>query len=409
MHDSVNQLEKFTRKTARRLLLRPSWPSQDLESLLDRDDLAGPTHREVLYLPALPLDFRWQRPQQLAVALTERGFRVVYLEIFERLLGQPKWRERWFGSRFCRLKVRVPGRPDAFRTRLNAEQTDAVCRALAACGADQADCALVQHPLWYPVSRRLASSGMRIVYDRIDWHPGFERSAATIEEDEHLLIELASSVLYSAPLLRPDMENAGQQLIHLPNAVEHGRFSVTLPPSQPVIGYIGALDHWFNIELFEQLARRRPKWKFRVAGMCERRDLRRRLRVLANTKLLGEIPYNDVPLFYSDCSVLLIPFRRGPIVDRVDPVKMYEAWAAGRPVVAPPMPSLMNWRRPLLYTYDGFEAAEEGLVDALAEDSDEARRQRAEIAAEHTWDHRAAVLEAVLDTPVSQSGTTSGL
>ena len=397
VHIAANRLEVAARRGARRALLMPPWPYQDPAELLSMHDLTGAVRRELLYLPALPMDFRWQRPQQLAAALAAGPTRVHYVEIFDRSFCQPLVRGRWYGDRLCRLRIRLPGRPNVYRTRLDDAQVARVCDVLGELSSNITDVILVQHPLWASVCRRFADSGVPIIYDRIDLHSGFNDMAPSSEKDEQLLFSLASAVSFSAPLLRPVKEISGQRLVHVPNAAACSRFSVAPPPPDPIVGYVGAIDHWFDVELLAWLSRRRPDWKFRIAGMCADRRIRQIFNALPNVDFLGEIPYKRVPHFFAGSSLLLIPFRRGELVDRVDPVKMYEAWAAGRAVVAPEIPSITMWKRPLLYRYDSRKSAEQRILEALAEDSTEFRNWRVDVATDNSWRSRAQMIEALLD------------
>ena len=52
-----------------------------------------------------------------------------------------------------------------------------------------------------------------------------------------------------------------------------------------------------------------------------------------------------MPAFRSRFHVEIIPFRLSPLTHATDPVKLYEAAASGRPVVATPMDSLRPFAR----------------------------------------------------------------
>src|SRR5260370_28686592 len=77
------------------------------------------------------------------------------------------------------------------------------------------------------------------------------------------------------------------------------------------------------------------------------------LSVAPNVTFHGEKPYRELPALRARFDVEIIPFRLTSLTHAVDPVKLYEAAAAGRPVVATPMRSL-------------FPLADRGLVRLAA-------------------------------------------
>jgi hypothetical protein len=107
----------------------------------------------------------------------------------------------------------------------------------------------------------------------------------------------------------------------------------------------------------------------------------------------GERPHGELPTLRAAFHVEIIPFRINALTNAVDPVKLYEALAGGRGVVATPMDSLQPFARKgllaLATTPAGFVDAIEKIVLAPAEDA-EARR---EFARANTWDDRAALLD----------------
>ena len=91
--------------------------------------------------------------------------------------------------------------------------------------------------------------------------------------------------------------------------------------------------------------------------------------------------------------VEIIPFRLSGLTHATDPVKLYEAAAAGRTVVATPMESLEPLARQgvvrLAATPEEFARE---IRAAAREGAEGAQRQRA-FARENTWDVRARALE----------------
>jgi glycosyltransferase involved in cell wall biosynthesis len=355
----------------------------------------------VLYLPALPWAFRYQRPQQLAAALAAGGRPVLYVDPFGRgRLQHTRPLERLAGTLY-RLRVALPGRPDPYRELLSPPAAQALARTLAAGVGTATALVVTQLPSWHPIGRALRDLlGCPLVYDRIDLHAGFPGVPAAITAEEDELIATADLVTVSSRQLGDRPRASGRRVLELPNAVAIDDFDLrATPPARPAdrlrVGYVGALHAWFDAPAVALAAGSMPGWELVLAGRVEDAEVAA-LRRHPNLRLAGEIPYRRVAGFLATLDVALIPFRDLPLTRMVDPVKLYEAMAVGVPVVARRLPEMERWGPPLVYTYeDGTEMASQ-IRRAAAEDGEYLRRRRRELAGRHTWSRRAAHLLAAV-------------
>ena len=117
---------------------------------------------------------------------------------------------------------------------------------------------------------------------------------------------------------------------------------------------------------------------------------------LPNVHLAGPVPYEDAPALVRGFDVGLIPYRRGGRVDYVHPKKCYEYLAAGLPVVATPLPSLMALDV-LVRLAAGPDDFGEAIAAALAEAGDPAAAsRRREVALANSWRTRGTQLRELL-------------
>ncbi len=359
-----------------------------------------PGRPDILFLPVIAWSYRRQRPQQLAEALARRGRRVFYGALEGP--GEPR-EETAVAPGVTLLPLAGVRREDPADRRLRGATLDALLNCLAR-ARDKHELyetvVVVETPFWTPLALALRERfGWKVVYDCLDEHSGFgtNRSQVLVEEEERLTEEADLVVATSSVLLeRLSARSASARL--LPNACDAELFRAVPdpPPGRAglTVGYVGAVDDWFDEDLFDELARSRPDWKFEVVGGFE--GERVSPAAPGNVTFHGERPHRELPTLRGRFDVEIIPFRLTPLTNAVDPVKLYEAAAAGRPVVATPMRSLVPLAdRGLLRLASTAPDFVRAIEEASGEGSEAAARRRA-FARENTWDHRAGELERAI-------------
>lgn len=355
----------------------------------------------ILYLPAVSWAYRFQRPQQLALALARAGHPVLYVDGFLRSRLLPTRQLLHAEDGVHVLRMRVPGRPDPYREPMDQRAAARMAETiLAGLRGERPLMVLVQLPFWAALGRELSRRlGVPLVYDRIDLHTGFPGVPGSIEEAEDRLIREADLVCATATLLAEQPRAVNSRVLLLSNGVDLTAFPRPAVPrnSEIRIGYVGALGPWFDVEAVEHAARSLPDWHFRLAGRVE--DPRvAALSALPNLETVGEIPFAQVHGFLSDLDVALIPFRDLPLTRAVDPVKLYEALATGLPVVARRLPETERWAEPLVYLYEDPESFVRQLRRAVEERTPALALERRRAAEGESWDRRAAeLLQAVTE------------
>ncbi|HKI06222.1 MAG TPA: glycosyltransferase [Thermoanaerobaculia bacterium] len=363
--------------------------------------LAGqlPTGAPILYLPAVSWNYRFQRPQHLALALARAGHPVLYVDGFLRSRILPARHLLHAQGGLHVLRMRVPGRPDPYRQPLDHRAAAAMAETiLAGLRHERPLMVLVQLPFWAELGRELARRlGVPLVYDRIDLHVGFPGvPARRIESVEARLIREADLVCATAGALAERPHQVSPRVLRLPNGVDLAAFPTPAAVRQGQdggarVGYVGALGPWFDVEAVQEAARALPDWRFRLAGQVEDPEVAA-LASLPNLETIGEIPFADVPGFLSGLDVALVPFRDLPLTRAVDPVKLYEALAMGLPVVARRLPETERWAEPLVYLYDDPTSFVRQVKRAVAERTPELALERRRAAEGESWDRRAAEL-----------------
>jgi len=366
---------------------------------------------DILYLGVNAWDTVVQRPQHLARGLSERN-RVLYVDptAYSVLTHLRPPARAALGNRRTRPVLRrlspslsvftpPPLLPFGLRSRaLNDLNGGIAARLLLRAFASQGfrpGLLWASSPVGWPVVRRFP--GVPLCYDCLDNFPAFypDRRGALLAGQEERLLRRAHAVLATERQLADRCAARNANVHRVPNAADPAfldRKELPCPAPlaglpRPRVGYVGALSRWVDFGLVRFLAEARPAWSFVLIGPGRGR---RELAGLPNVHCLGPRPHGDLPAYLDRFDACLIPFRDEPLTRTVDPVKLYEYLARGRPVVAVRTPALEAFSR-VCALASGREAFLKALQRAV-EESGEARRerfrQRVAVAAANTWPHR---------------------
>jgi len=108
---------------------------------------------------------------------------------------------------------------------------------------------------------------------------------------------------------------------------------------------------------------------------------------LENVHFLGEKNYSELPNYLHKFNACLIPFKITNLIKSTHPVKIYEYFSAGKPVISTPIPEITSMKK--LY-YIGTDQKDflEKLDVALEENDPQLLQQRIEFASSNDWTHR---------------------
>ena len=160
--------------------------------------------------------------------------------------------------------------------------------------------------------------------------------------------------------------------------------------ARPRIGYVGFVDGRFDTRLYESAAAAHPEWSFVIVGpLSEGKVDLSRLRQMPNVHFLGSRTRAELPAYLKGFDVCTIPYVRNELSNSIFPLKLFEYLAAGRPVVATPLPELLPFVNHLRMgeTPDQFRRALElSLTDPLELVSEEFLEANSwDVKAEHLW------------------------
>jgi len=362
----------------------------------------SPSHLpDLLFYPMTDWHTRIQRTQHLVRAFAALGFRCIYInphlgrEFESTRLFDKAHRLAELEENIFELHIRLPREP-VFHDRLltEAEEDTVVSAIRRILPEDASVIQILSFPLWLGVARRFRNeSAFPMVYDCHDLLSGFQNICGDIIAAEADLLGEADLVLFSSEGLEDRYGAKVRKSLLVRNAVTAAHFqNAKASGGPPAAGYVGALDSWFDVEAVEQAARKNPQCRFVLAGRIEYEPIRR-LASLPNVEFSGEIPYQQVPEMLARFRAALIPFAINPLTLMTNPIKLYEYFSCGLPVVSSPLPEAQAMGD---LVYIGRTPAEFALQvsQALAEDDPSRRARRREIAARENWTIRAQEVSA---------------
>ena len=358
----------------------------------------------VICLPIIEWGFRFQRPQQMMRQFSRASHLVLYAA--NRFHGGTDARLRLIETNL--LEALLPGDPAAnvYQSLPPEIETRKMVAAFEKLHGRMhlADAVIVaQVPHWTALAEALrARFGWPIVYDCMDDHAGFLHNTFQILEAETRLVATADLVVASSELLLGKIQRGARATILLRNACDYEHFSTFIdrprePRESPRVGYYGAIAEWFNSKLVSDLARARPDWRFELIGSTLAGDVRT-LEDVPNVRLLGERPYDELPRLLRDWDVYIIPFKRVPLTEATNPVKVYEMLATGKPVVATGLPELIPIAQQGLIRLAETALEFAGAIEmSLSPPAPALAEHRRAFARQNTWHARHVELTAAID------------
>ncbi len=370
---------------------------------------------DFLFFPMNDWHARVQRSHHLARGLAALGSRCFWFnphlgcEYRRPYLLDPRSRLGVLDESLYEVHVHLP-REHVFHQRMlrqsESDMISSAVRKLTSAARVAAAVQIVSFPIWLDVALSARKRfGFPIVYDCHDLLDGFQNTSPDIVASEAALFDAADLVVFSAEwLMRTAIHRypavRGRSVL-IRNAVDAAHFGAAPPrrarsgASEPVtIGYVGALDHWFDVEAVSAAVEDHPDWSFVIAGRVEDS------RVLSlgrhsNVRLMGEVPYSGVPALLSTFDVAVIPFLITDLTRAANPIKLYEYFSLGLPVVSTRLPELEPFGD-LVYLADSQAEFSTQLGRAASERSPGLRQRRIETARAESWSSRVdALLEAI--------------
>jgi len=250
---------------------------------------------------------------------------------------------------------------------------------------------------------------LSICYETIDDRLEFIGVPGWIESHIDFLIEKADLIIVSSQYLHNKLlEKRRHNIFLVGNGVDVEHFkkarenieisSDICDIKKPILGYVGTIGEWFDFQLIEAVLKKFSNLSIVLIGPIfpeQRNGINRLRKSYPNFYALGKKPYNSLPNFIRAFDACILPFKINELTRSVNPNKLYEYLAAGKPVISTALPEVQKYDE-TVYVAENYEEFLSYISKALTSTHDSKKSLR--IAYENTWDKRAKELIKIIQT-----------
>lgn len=247
-----------------------------------------------------------------------------------------------------------------------------------------------------------------LIYDITDDWISFNQSEALRQRIAQLdaeLCRLADCTIVCSQRLFDLKADIAKQLELVPNGVDaahYARVTGDEPPhpitrdwKKPVLGYTGSIHpDRVDVDLVVALAKEFTQGTIALVGPdMLPATYREKLRAYPNVVLSGPLPYSEIPDAMRAFDVCITPHRETDFTQSLNPIKLWEYLAGGKPIVATDVAGFRDYPQ-LVKVASGAPAFIAACHEALR--GDNLRNQRQTVARSSSWEARLDHVERII-------------
>lgn len=277
------------------------------------------------------------------------------------------------------------------------------------------DAVILTHPSQFAFLDLSYFENTKIIYDCMDNYGAFTGAASSIiASAESLLVKRADFIVVSSNNLKNKLsenyQNEREKITVINNGVDMDTFALnnvndtekgTLVKdnNRKKVAYIGTVSDWVNIPMIYKLAQEMTDVDFYIVGPLDRHINMDEYSNLDNMFFTGPRPYYTIPALIKQMDIMIMPFILNEVVESVNPVKIYEYLAMGKPVIATGYSETYKFSD-LIETYETEKEFTELLVNQLSKNisSPEVIEKRITFASNNSWKQRANGFKELIES-----------
>ena len=272
-------------------------------------------------------------------------------------------------------------------------------------GFRRADLVMVSNvyaaPLW-----RWLKRGRPVIYDCNDNHLGFPLTPAWAEKYFKKTCARSDRIVCASHSLAVIIPAAWQnKVVYIGNGVDSGLFLKNVAPAEalakfrpwPILLYLGAISEWTDFAVLEKVAATHPDKMLILIGPAvpavqAQMD---KLLAFANAQHLGVVKHDELPAYFAAADVCLIPLLKNELTRFLNPNKLYEYFAAGKPVVSVALSPDLTAMRDQIFLAENADEFAAQIAPALASAAAHAAERR-RVAVANDWQEKANQMVALI-------------
>ena len=251
----------------------------------------------------------------------------------------------------------------------------------------------------------LLGEGLTVYYcvDDFTLWPGMNQPEMVRSMEETLLARADLVVTTSQSLQQSRTRGTIPKILsHGVDVAHFSRTPAACPPQmaglgKPVAGFYGLIDARLDTDLVNALLQQHPDWEFVFIGnSLIPLD---GLKSFANFHHIQAVAYQDLPDYAACFDVAILPYRVNEQTISINPLKLREYIATGKPVISTPLPEALALE-PAVTTATDAASFAEAIHNALQNDM--APEQRREVLQGETWADKARLLSHWIATALKE-------
>lgn len=372
---------------------------------------------DIFNFGVIPYTYRHLRQQHLVEQLAKKGHRIFYIENYFIPIEKEKdyglFRIRKHKQNIYIVTLSATRNIYIYFQEAKKEEIQSIATSinnLIKKAAIKNAVAKIDHPFWAYI---LPYIKIPIIYDCMEDYEGFDITENHILELEKVLFKNSDLVLVCSNLLKEKFKKyLPKNTLFLKNAGEYEHFEKAIHKtyvtpneltklSRPIIGYFGAIGELIDTSLLKRLAEHYKKYSIVLIGELRNQEVMNLPNTHPNIYTLGEKPYFMLPSYLQEFNVCIIPFVVNKSTKLIDPVKLYEYLASGKPVVATDISEIYGFRD-VCYISKNSQEFIANVEKALTERGKNLTEKRRRVAKENTWETRGNVLNSAIQILVKR-------
>ncbi len=251
-----------------------------------------------------------------------------------------------------------------------------------------ADIVWIGYSPWFNMVRKFKGP---IVYDKMDDNQAITQNTLLkklIEKTEAQIIDRADRIFVTAQRFYDDIYPRNHHTFIINNAVDSALvFSQSPAPATignentQVFGYVGMIDHWFDIDAVKVILDFDDKNVVVLVGPNKIPEYKH-----PRLHYVGTVAKEAISSYIDSFDVCLYTFKRTSFLDTIDPVKLYEYLAQNKPVLSANSIEVRRFKGNI-YTYDTLDELRQRLKEPFSAPFS-SKAQVDEFISNNNWDKR---------------------